>query len=79
VLGTLDGNFRLVDRKCVIHFVMLEVVLDQQSDKLAVRVFVNFACNRILPLESSSLLGVRVSVVLNCLEHLCAELRSQCG
>jgi hypothetical protein len=79
MLGTLDGDFRLVNREGVVHFVMLEVVLDQQCDQLAVWVFVNLACNWVLPLEASSLLRVRVSVVLDCFEHLGSELRSQCG
>ena len=77
MLLALHRDFRQVDRHSVVHFVMVQIVLDQKSHELSLRIFVNLTSNWVLPLKASSLLGVLISVVLNCFEHLSPQLSSQ--
>ena len=52
MLLALHGDLGQVDRQGVVHLVVLQVLLDEQGDDLAVGVFVDFACHGVLPLES---------------------------
>ena len=77
VLLALHCDLRQVNRQCVVHLVVLEVVLDQQRNNLTVRVLVDLARHRVLPLETRRLLRVVVRIVLNCLENLGSQLGSE--
>ena len=56
---------------------MLQVLLDEQGNDLAVCVVVDLACHRVLPLEAGRLLRVVVCVILDRLEDLCPQLRTK--
>ena len=77
VLLALHRDLRQVNRQCVVHLVVLEVVLDQQRNNLTVGVLVDLARDRVLPLETRRLLRVVVRIVLNRFEHLRSQLRPQ--
>lgn len=70
MLLALHCDLWQIDRHCVVHLVVLQVLLDKQSNQLAVLILVNLARNWVLPLETRRLLRVRVSVVLNSFEDL---------
>lgn len=77
MLVTLHGNFGQVNRQGVVHLVILEVLLDQQGYQTTVRVVMNFASYRVLPLKARTLFRVRVCVVLDGFEDLGAQLGSE--
>lgn len=77
VLVTLHGNFGQVNRQGVVHLVILEVLLDQQGYQTTVRVVMNFASYRVLPLKARTLFRVRVCVVLDGFEDLGTQLGSE--
>jgi len=77
VLLALHGDFGKEHRQGVVHLVVLQVLFDQKRKNLAVGVFVDLRGDRVLPLESCWLFGVRVSVVLDGFENLGAQLGSQ--
>ena len=77
MLLALHCDLRQVNRQCIVHLVVLEVVLDQQRNNLTVRVLVDLARHRVLPLEPRRLLRVVVRIVLNCLENLGSQLGSE--
>ena len=77
MLLALHCDLRQVNRQCVVHLVVLEVVLDQQRNNLTVRVLVDLARHRVLPLETRRLLRVVVRIVLNRFENLGSQLGSE--
>ena len=77
MLLALHCDLRQVNRQCIVHLVVLEVVLDQQRNNLTVRILVDLARHRVLPLEPRRLLRVVVCIVLNRFENLSSQLGSQ--
>ena len=77
MLLALHVHFWKVHWKGIVHFVKLKVFFNQKCHQFRLSVFVDLSRGRILPLEISCLLCVRISIVFNCFEYLCTKLGPQ--
>ena len=77
MLLALHVHFWKVHGKGIIHFVELKVFFYQKCHQFWFSVLVDLSRGRILPLEISCLFCVRISIVLDCFEHLRTQLGSQ--
>ena len=73
----LQSDLRYVGAKCVLHAVELQVLFDQLGNQLGVLVPVDALSSRVLPLEASCLLRLRISVGLDGVEHAGTQLSTE--